>query len=882
MIDSFDASEINNWSDTADAENKLPELIRRLVLSTLPEPPTRVDMPSGSSVRLPGWDGLLEADQGNAWAPSGVSGWEMSCNKGVTSKANDDYEKRTADPLGLDRASTTFVFVTSRRWPGRRQWERERFKEGIWCDVRAHDADDLVTWLEQSPQVTRWFAGVVRKLPFDYEAVDRIEERQIEAKEQMSAGFADVADIKSAFAAYIATQGTPLSSDAEDDSEQQRLSERIDHARDLIQQGLIVAARGLLRRIEDEAEELPDALRFRITTNLAVCALGEDNFDEACSLLNEAHRIQPENPVGITNAALVAQLQDNPKSAAELARKALEIDPRDSNAAANLIWALWDMGESEQLEKSVTAEGWIMQEAASASALAGIRARQSRYDEAIDVYRSLIDADPDDAHAYLALSQCLLTYSQVDRLPIGYGRDSIKRLQEAEIAADRALEILQPTQLNVRYNEALLLRSGARALLGHLDDAMRDVDAAIAGSPGHPVALLHKGQILLKKGLPGEARAWLEGIQDPEVRADSLLPLADACLESGDARAAITLLEGSFKLDPPGREDIGRAESLMRAEAAIGRHDSVSPILETALKQYPENVELFILSAVRSNLHGDLEGYASALINAIELADEPHRQAIQTELGYLYASMRRFADAAEEFHKACGDEASHPAAVPMLQSMFNSRQFRKVLNLAQKIREIDDPAPRVVIEVEAEVLTHVGDAKAAALRYHELCSREDSTPNDRVRLAMAQFRCGEREASLETILNIDVAELGTDSQALMKLAYMKRFLGAADYLHDAYLSRRYGLNDPDAHMGYFRLFFRAEMRDWDEPVVVKPGCAIRIKSDNEEQWWRILEDGEESYGPRDLSSDDDLAQRLLGRNVGDTIVFSSGIGESLL
>ena len=246
MTDSFDASEISNWSDTADAAHRLPELIRRLVLATLPEPPLRIDMPSGSSVRLPGWDGLLEVGRGNAWAPSGDSGWEFSCDKSVTSKANDNYEKRTMDPLGLDKATATFVFVTSRRWNRRRQWERERREEGKWHDVRAYDADDLVAWLEQAPEITRWFASAISKLPFDYQAVNRIEGLEMETKDQVTAGFADMADMRVELRTLITsvvTQAEPPDSAPIQDSEQRRLSERIDAARDLVQLGLIVAAR---------------------------------------------------------------------------------------------------------------------------------------------------------------------------------------------------------------------------------------------------------------------------------------------------------------------------------------------------------------------------------------------------------------------------------------------------------------------------------------------------------------------------------------------------------------------------------------------------------------------------------------------------------------
>ncbi len=837
-------------------------------------------MPSGSSVRFSGWDGFLATGRGNAWAPSGVSGWEMSCEQGVTGKANLDYEKRTEDPLDLDMPTTTFVFVTSRRWRNKRRWEGKRRQEGKWRDVRAYDADDLVAWLGQSPEVTRWFAGVIGRSSFDYEAVDRMEERQVEAMEQRSAGFADVADIKvelRALVASLATRADSSDSDAEEDSEQRRLSQRIDAARDLIQQGQVVAARIQLEQIERETLQLPDAVRFRLVTNLAVCALGEDRFDEASTLLDEAHVIQPENRTGITNASLAAQLQQNPKRATELARRALTLDPHDSNAAANLIWALWDLKEDEQLERFVASEQWIMQESASASALAGIRSRQLRLDEAISIYRSLIDADPDDPHSHLCLSQCLLAYAQADRLPVSYGSESLKRLREAESEAGQAVDLLQPTQLSARRHEALVLRAGARALLGKVDEAMRDIDAVLGEAPQHEVAAHHKGLILLKKGDPREARKWLEGIQDPEVRVDSLRPLADACLESGDAEAAIAMLKGSFKLNPPEREDLARADSLLRAEAAIRADDSVGPILDAAIEQHPNDPGLFILAAVSSSLRGDTEASEKALLKAIELASDPHRQVLQSRLGHLYASLGRFVDAAEQFSRASDDDASHPDAVPMLLSLFNSGQYRKALDLAREIRGASVSTPKVVIEVEADVLGYVGDAGRAALLQGELCSRDDSTPDDRVRLAMAQFRCGERDAALRTVFNIDVSELGHDSQALMKLAHMKRFLGVTDYIHDAYLSRRYGLNEPDAHLGYASLF-QGRDEDWEEPTVVGLGCAVRIRNDDDEQWWHILEAGEEVAGPRDLPPQNDLAKRLLGRSVGDVVMVRQGLG----
>ena len=880
LTDSLDASEIINWSYRDDAASKLPELLFRLVVETLSEPALRIDMPSGSSVRHPGWDGVLEVGRRNEWVPDGVSGWEMSCAQDVTSKANSDYEKRTEDPLDLEMSKTTFVFVTPRRWRHKRRWEKRRRKEGKWRDVRAYDADDLAQWLRQSEDVTRWLVGVIYRLPFDFEAIGRFEELQIETLNTVTAGFARMGVDPGALLTPVGSQAVPPDSEPMQDPAQRKLSELIDAARDLIQQGLIVAGRTQLERIARDEEELSDGLRFRILTNLAVCALGKDKFDEASCLLEEAHRMQPENRIGIANAALAAQVQGNPERAVELAQKALTICPRDSNAAATLIGALWAMGEIQRLEEFVNSAEWITKESSSASAVARVRVEQMRFDDAMALYRILLDIDPNDAHAHLRLSQCLLMHAQAERLPVAYSTETLARLNEAEFEADRATKLLQPTQLNARRHEALMLRAGARVLLGKVDDAMGDIDAVLGEAPQNQVARLNKGLILLKKGNPGEARKWLESIQDIDVRIDSLLPLADACIESGDAKAAIALLKGSFKLDQPAMEDIGRAESLLRAEAAIRSGDSVGPLLDASLLRHPNDPALLVLDAVRKSLHGDTESSATALIKAIELTDEPHRQALQTQLGQLYASVGRFADAIEQFRKAGNADASHPATIPLLLSLFNSGQYREALHLARKIRDNGEPLSRVVVEVEANVLSYAGDARAAVLRYRELCCRIDSTADDRVRLAMAQFRCGESDAALETILAIDVSALSHDSQALIKLAHVKRFLGASDYMKDAYLARRYGPNDPDAHLGYFMLFSGRE-EGWKEPIVVGPGCSVCIKSDDEEQWWQILEAGEEQYGSRELSPGEDIAQRLTGRSVGDVVVLGEGIGRLL-
>ena len=161
---SFDSSRIVNWANNPNASHLFPELVRRLILSSAPLPDL-LNMPSGSSVRMGGWDGLLAVSAGNPWIPLGKSAWELSCEKSPKQKADGDYDKRTQDPKGALPLQTTYVCVTSRKFSNKEAWAGDRRKEGAWADVRVLDADDLVAWLAASPTVSEWFARLIGQIP---------------------------------------------------------------------------------------------------------------------------------------------------------------------------------------------------------------------------------------------------------------------------------------------------------------------------------------------------------------------------------------------------------------------------------------------------------------------------------------------------------------------------------------------------------------------------------------------------------------------------------------------------------------------------------------------------------------------------------------------
>lgn len=95
-----DATDLVRWADRLDARARLPQLLRLLIHATVQQP-RRVGFPSGESIQMGGWDGIVEAPEGNNFVANGYSVWELGVNQDVKGKADDDYDKRVKNPLGV-------------------------------------------------------------------------------------------------------------------------------------------------------------------------------------------------------------------------------------------------------------------------------------------------------------------------------------------------------------------------------------------------------------------------------------------------------------------------------------------------------------------------------------------------------------------------------------------------------------------------------------------------------------------------------------------------------------------------------------------------------------------------------------------------------------
>ena len=697
-------------------------------------------------------------------------------------------------------------------------------------------------------------------------------------QQHLGLGGSDFTGDLSSVVSQIFALSTPTDPEPHEAEATRELSGKIDVARELINRGLVVQAKTDLESLWGGDDQIPDNLRARIAGNLAACAMAEEDADDAIHWANEAYRLQPDNPAVIANAALAAQQAGDTDRALDLAKRSRELDPLDSPATSVVMIEMWRAGEHAALDQFVAENAWVKQDEQCALVLSSIRLLQCRPAEAVELCRGRVAAEYRDANAHLALGQSLMRLAQADRTPLTYPETAMTQMEEVVAEATSAIDLLRPTDLKLQRHAALILRGCARSTLGLNAEAMADFDEALNERPNSSEAMFYKAlQHLVGRQL-AEAVNCFERVEDTSQIPDLVLPFADALLASGNAPAAVDMVRGNFDLNAPQWEDIHRAELLFRAEAAAGESSTVVPALEAALAQAATDPRLLVLDAVVRNARDDFDGAEHALKGALAYVTTEQRPEILIRLAYHYLDRSRFSEAGDYFGEAVAGNSFHPMAVPLLGCLNNSRRLREALTWSRALQASRRNMPREVADVEFSILQQVGDATAAVSQCERICDHAEATPVDRVNLASAQIRLDDFDAAIRTVREVDRSALLDYPVSLLRLAQIKRLLGVDGYLEDAYTARRHGLGDADVHLGYVSTVVGRE-QEIIEPELMGPGCAVLLSGESGEQWWSIVDHGENPSGPHELTPDDELAVALTGSRTGEKVVLRQGFED---
>lgn len=151
-------------------ESLLPLLVKKLILHSCTTIKS-IRMPHGEDIWAPGFDGVIHCVEQTPYVPSGYSVWEFGTSKNAEKKANDDYNKRTLNSLGVSKKETSFCFVSTKVWAFSKmaEWENEHTD---WKQAKIYDASVLCDWINSQPAVCAWFMEALFDADIDFSTLE--------------------------------------------------------------------------------------------------------------------------------------------------------------------------------------------------------------------------------------------------------------------------------------------------------------------------------------------------------------------------------------------------------------------------------------------------------------------------------------------------------------------------------------------------------------------------------------------------------------------------------------------------------------------------------------------------------------------------------------
>ncbi|MBX9902599.1 MAG: tetratricopeptide repeat protein [Burkholderiaceae bacterium] len=285
-------------------------------------------------------------------------------------------------------------------------------------------------------------------------------------------------------------------------------------------------------------------------------------------------------------------------------KAALDENPNDIGTCILLAYTLCEQGKND--EASVILEKALYLDSANVDALhmlGSIKFAESELNNAISIFKQILNLDPYFSQAYLDLSYALLRADKIDqsieiiqngilKLPeIAELHETLGNLFSSQGQNEAALEsfykaiTLKPERPETYYNLGIALQAAKRSL-----EALESYDQALRYNPEYLLALLNRGLVLQALGRQAEALAsYDKALQINSNFVDALNNRGTVLREMHRNEEAETSYQAALKIDPESTETLNNLGSLYEA---LHRESDALACYDQALKVNPVLTEV--------------------------------------------------------------------------------------------------------------------------------------------------------------------------------------------------------------------------------------------------------------------------------------------------
>ncbi len=636
----------------------------------------------------------------------------------------------------------------------------------------------------------------------------------------------------------------------------------------------LVLLEDLRKRVWSTAQPI---VRFRILTNIGTSKLSLNQEIEAAKLFIEALQYNSEDEKAILNAALGHLLLRQKVEAKTFADEVLKKNSASIRAYSIII----DTFENEDFDEIVRRIPEPYRKSLEvAHALGSIARKKRNYPEAVKWFETAIECDEKkspDPKAGLAETIIESVLENRDLL----ATHQISHDRRNQIT--RAVDLLSDAWKDVENTEIREIKTGwlaqrgmARKLIGNMEEAVQDLDQAMSLQPLNPLFTRQRGIWAYETGDYSKAIQLLKQSLDLQKAPETSFLLAVVFRVNKQFDDAVKVLTEVIADNPESALLEETQRTLIQTFTEKGDLESAKKISESMRAEEPTNILNLVDGAIILSCGGNNAEALSLLREAQKYVTD------ETPMRHIHALAREFythqifEDASILFEKITDTKIDSPLTYQLLNSYYRAGKIGPALELNKALLTKYGPSRNLsgMLSALYEEIQDLPKAKAVCEEYLE------KFPDDsemRLRKAVIDFRSndmGELDEYLEKYHDLSSFSIEACIQLAQLYLVRNRDHKALEIMYE---TRRRFYDNSEAHLRYVGLFLQRD-KDADEWLnIVKVGLdtAVCVEESSGNREWYIIESRDDAdIRRREFKSDHQLAKRLMGKSIGEEILFS--------
>lgn len=627
----------------------------------------------------------------------------------------------------------------------------------------------------------------------------------------------------------------------------------------------------LKNRIWDKASEKS---KYRILTNMGSAKIDKNELNEGAYLLIQAYQYDQKSENALTNAAFAHSLLKEYNTAQKFLEKALAKNPYNTNAHSIKIDLLFEKGQKineiiEQIPEH------LMNKKEIAVSIAQKALSQKKFKAVEECIERIEKKDRD------TITDEILGNSIIAQIESKLGDMAVDMLEESDKEKLRKaiglLEVVwnkyKSSEMRTQKVYCLTNMGIAESILGNNERAKGLFLLAKMESPEDPNIKKNLGLIYLKTENFQKSIGYFEELTSYPEFVDVNLLLGQLYYKSNQFSKSEVHLKKI--LDSPNIDDQLLNEALILMVEIYSKEKRWSDA--EALYKYCNNkvLENLIASRILKEKDQRDEAIKKLKIAKQELEKKP-MNFYSAILGIEFQQFREFQDAIDLFEKVANKNTNSEITQRLLLCYYYEGKLDKVLELSKNLRGKHGPLV-LVTEIEINVYGIIGDLNRAEELYKEFIHKYPEQRMAIIHYAFLQIRLQKineaKRIATDFIEKFNLKELQENEIIATASLFnsVGKFHDAVNLVYDGL--KKYP-NKQEMHEKYFSLLL-VETKDDNSLQVEKVGvdAAVKIKDEKDEIHWKIIENENPDFSKSEISDDTPLAKELIGKKVGDRILF---------